>query len=68
MKGNDSSIAGTGGFGGIHRLAFLLALGPLAVITGLGSVVDVLPEIPTSLCAMGLSVPMFVLSQPSAVF
>jgi hypothetical protein len=61
MKGNDNSTAGTGAFGGIDRLAFLLALGPFAVITGLGSVVDVLPEISTSLRAMGLAVSVFFL-------
>jgi predicted MFS family arabinose efflux permease len=61
MKGNDNSTAGAGAFGGIDRLAFLLALGPFAVITGLGSVVDVLPEISTSLCATGLAVSVFFL-------
>src|ERR1700722_10303805 len=61
MKGNNNSTAGTGAFGGIDRLAFLLAIGPFAVITGLGSVVDILPEISTSLCAMGLAVSGFFL-------
>jgi hypothetical protein len=50
MKGNDNSTAGTGAFGGIDRLAFLPALDPFAVIAGLGSAFDVLPEISTSLC------------------
>jgi hypothetical protein len=61
MKENDNSTAGTGAFGGMGRLALLLALGPFAVITGLGSVVDALPEISTSLCAMGLVASMFFL-------